>query len=620
MKTHPVAQRQFQRRLFWNIVLVAGAALLSAVAAIGAYRVSASRQALVDEMAAQSAIIATNVASAVVFDDPEFATQVLRSLRHTDIVHACLYSRTGHVFAVYHRNAEDLSCPPLGTPEGFHHGRLVLVRPTELDGTQVGTLLLEGNTAALQHDLRSFTGIALLVALVSLLVALAVSIRTQRRVALPIGSLISAATTVKEDHNYSVRARRYASDELGQLTDTFNAMLSDIEDANRRVRSSEERYRKLYNTPLVGMFTLDMKSCRVLVANVTAARLFGFRSIEELIEKLDCERQLMRRPGGAGLVETIEEAGELRDEELAYLRQDGEQRWALFSGRIIPGKNHLEGAFVDVTDRKATEQKYAALESQLRHQQKLEAIGTLASGVAHEINNPIQAIMGFADLLEMDAAPGSESQLLAQQVMDHGERVAKIVRNLLAFSRQQPEHRTREDVGRLVAEAVTLVATAMRHAKIRLDVDIQPDLPPLQCHAQQIQQVLMNLIMNARDAINSYDGCPADRRLIRVCAQTVSEELVRLTVEDSGPGIDPAALDRVFDPFYTTKGAGEGTGLGLSVSHGIVADHGGRLWAESRKDEYTRFHVDVPADHTTESDTGAATEDSPPRTDISSQD
>ena len=280
--------------------------------------------------------------------------------------------------------------------------------------------------------------------------------------------------------------------------------------------------------------------------------------------------------------------------------ETGRERW--FVHRVVPLGD--SGGFLwigtDVSDRKAAERERADLEAQLRQQQKLESIGTLASGVAHEINNPIQSIMNYADLVRLRAEPGGIIDEFAGEIVRETERVAEIVRSLLAFARQEKEHHGLAHLLDIVRSTRTLMAAVLRRDHISLELDVPADLPLIKCRSQQLQQVFMNLLGNARDALNArYPEFDEDKRICVVAREFErdGEVWVRTTVEDHGVGISPQVIDRVFDPFFTTKGPHGGTGLGLSVSHGIVREHRGELEIESEAGRYTRVHLNLRVDN-----------------------
>ncbi|MFV8753608.1 protein kinase domain-containing protein [Nannocystaceae bacterium ST9] len=252
----------------------------------------------------------------------------------------------------------------------------------------------------------------------------------------------------------------------------------------------------------------------------------------------------------------------------------------------------------DVTDRRQAERDKQQLEAQLRQQQKLESIGTLASGVAHEINNPIQGIMNYAELIAASSAADAEIREFADEIEHETRRVAAIVRNLLAFSRQESEKSTvATTLSEIVEGTLSLVRAVLRKDQIVLRVELADDLPELECRPQQIQQVIMNLVTNARDALNARWPNYHDDKRIDVVAHAFERagvRWVRLSVADRGGGIPSEVVPRIFDPFFTTKGRDQGTGLGLAVSHGIVSDHGGDLRLDNEYGVGATFHVELP--------------------------
>jgi len=249
------------------------------------------------------------------------------------------------------------------------------------------------------------------------------------------------------------------------------------------------------------------------------------------------------------------------------------------------------------TGRAAEERRL--FEARLRQQQKLESIGTLAGGVAHEVNNPIQGIMSYAELIKRVAHEPDTVREFAGNITDECMRVATIVKNLLSMARTDEGKRTPENLFRIVHGSLSLFRVVLQKDQIQLDIEVPGDLPDMRCNGQQIQQVIMNLVTNARDAVNErYGGADTGKQIV-VSATLVERDrqpTIRMTVQDNGTGIDPLLVDRIFDPFFTTKPQGQGTGLGLWICHRIVAEQGGNLSLESEVGQFTRFHVDLPVD------------------------
>ena len=225
-------------------------------------------------------------------------------------------------------------------------------------------------------------------------------------------------------------------------------------------------------------------------------------------------------------------------------------------------------------------QAYEAMErtqAQLVRSEKLASVGKLTAGVSHEILNPLNIIMMSLQLMikNPDSHPATTDQLRILQ--EQADRIAKITQNLLYFSRQREPERRRIDLGEIVTQTLGLLERELTLDNIELDLKLAEGLPPVSADQHQLQQVVLNLLTNARDAM------PKGGRLSLSieAVQTDGKKFVKLRVEDTGEGIAPEHLGKLFDPFFTTKGEGEGTGLGLSICQGIVDSHGGSIRAEN---------------------------------------
>jgi two-component system, NtrC family, sensor kinase len=229
-----------------------------------------------------------------------------------------------------------------------------------------------------------------------------------------------------------------------------------------------------------------------------------------------------------------------------------------------------------------------ATQAQLIQSEKLSAVGEFVAGVAHELNNPLTSVIGFAELLkEGNLDPKHQSYL--QYIVKSTERCHKIVQGLLSFARQHPPERVLLDVNRMIESVLELLAYEMRTGNIKIEQDFQNDLPRLLGDAHQLQQVVLNILNNARQAIETHQ--PSGR--IRVTTES-SAEKIRIVIEDDGPGITLENLAKIFDPFFTTKPVGKGTGLGLSLCYGIVREHGGNITAHSEPGKGATFVIEMP--------------------------
>jgi len=218
----------------------------------------------------------------------------------------------------------------------------------------------------------------------------------------------------------------------------------------------------------------------------------------------------------------------------------------------------------------------SSLREQLLQSEKMSAIGQLVSGVAHELNNPLTSVVGFSELILSETSLPPMVKHFAENIAQQGARAAKIVQNLLTFARKRKTQKALTNINELVEKTLELRSYEHKVNNIEVITELSPTLPYVLCDPSQIQQVLLNLIINAEQAMLEANN----RGCLTISSMSVNGK-VRVSVIDDGPGIPPEVLPRIFDPFYTTKEVGKGTGLGLSICYGILTEHGGNIWAES---------------------------------------
>ena len=379
---------------------------------------------------------------------------------------------------------------------------------------------------------------------------------------------------------------------LEQARERNHALLDDLKKGVMQCRmlegeisASEQKYRLLFDSAGDAIFLVDLASLEVLEANPAAAELAGCAS-EKLVKRSFLELCPKLRGRSARLLENKRFVEELFNEagEFQMVRGQGEQ--VLCEGRATLMEYHKRPVF-QVNAREISGRK--RMEQQLRQAEKLSALGQLVAGVAHELNNPLAVVMGYAQLLTKQEALGEKVRKDLTKILHESERAAKIVRNLLTFARPREPHLLMVDVNRLVAVALETREIQVQGANIRVVRRLASDLPATRADPDLIEQVLANLVTNAVQALESHPG----QRVLEVSTERCGDA-IRISVADTGPGIPTQIVDRVFDPFFTTKGPGRGTGLGLSICYSIMEEHRGKIWAESQVGKGSRFIVELP--------------------------
>lgn len=297
---------------------------------------------------------------------------------------------------------------------------------------------------------------------------------------------------------------------------------------------------------------------------------------------------------------TVASFTDLTSIEFRFKCKDGSYKYIITSCSNMldaPSINGILLNFHDISQRKKLEEEKEANDNIIRNQQKLESVGTLASGVAHEINNPINGIMNYAQVI-LDESGGSGLMAdFALEILGESKRIADIVKNLLDFSRNDKQQFSKAKISDIINKTMMLINAIIKKDEIIYTADIPQDIPDIECRSQQIQQIIMNLVTNARDALNAkYQGYHKDKK-IELSVKEHHEndfDYIRISVKDHGNGMPKSLHDKIFDPFFSTKGRNDGTGLGLAISYGIAKEHNGNLSFETKENEYTIFYLDLP--------------------------
>lgn len=390
----------------------------------------------------------------------------------------------------------------------------------------------------------------------------------------------------------------------------FTREITQRKQAEAALRASERQYRAVFNAALDCIISMDGEG-RVLEFNPAAEACFGYRREQVIGQPLaalivpprlraDYERGLAHyRENGRGPL-----LG--RRTEVVALRADGSEFPAELAVEVVRGGDDQGDLFVgylrDLTEAKRSEAERGRLERQLRQAQRMEAIGHLTGGIAHDFNNLLTGMLGYTTLAaERAGRIGDEkSRGYLTQVQRAAEKARDLIQQMLTFSRGgrgEPKPVALEGV---IAEFIGLVKSTLP-ATIEIETRLDPALPPALVDPLQLEQVLMNLCINARDAMAGVGRLrvelaqrEVERAICASCQRSFSGRLLALTVADTGPGFAIDVGARMFEPFFTTKGAGKGSGMGLAMVHGIVHECGGHLLVESERGRGAVFRVLLP--------------------------
>jgi PAS domain S-box-containing protein len=375
-------------------------------------------------------------------------------------------------------------------------------------------------------------------------------------------------------------------------------------------RAAEARYAMLFQSLREAVF-VSTPDGQLIDFNEAFASLLGYTRDELLLINIGRDLYADRAQRNVFL-QQLEHDGYLHNAEWQIRRKDGSTLWVLenSSAHIDQQGNvvQYQGFLLDVTDKKHAEdalhrrnaeltelydevrrayENLRQTQEQLLQSEKMSAVGQLIAGVAHELNNPLTAVLGYAQLLEGESLAGPARDLVTK-LYRQTQRTQRIVQNLLSFARQRKPQRIPVDIARVIDDMFALRAYDLRVNNIEIRRDFSPILPPVLADPHQLEQVFLNIINNAADAMLTSSGKGVLRvRLYGEIGKVVAE------FHDSGPGV--VDVRKIFDPFFTTKPVGKGTGLGLSICYGIVKEHGGEIVASNHEQGGAVFRVIMPA-------------------------
>ena len=473
---------------------------------------------------------------------------------------------------------------------------------------KIETVLQEKKAVLDQRVKNHFIKIITILAAILLFVLLAanlVSKKTQQGFALFAKFFSKAATESAKIDSDELPFREFES-----LARAANRMVQERNEAEAALRESEKNYRELVQNANSIILRMDTEG-RIIFFNTYAQEFFGYPAKDIIGRNVIGTIVPEKDVSGFDLAEMIRDIGSHPNRYISNenenIRRNGERVRVTWMNKAIYNDDgdvcEILCVGIDVTEK-------WQLEKRLSQAQKMEAIGTLAGGIAHDFNNILSAIIGYTELSLIDISKDSALHSNLQQVLKAGGRAKELVRQILTFSRQRESELLPVRVSLIVNEALKLLRASLP-ATIKIRHTLKSHWSVL-TDPTNIHQVLMNLCTNASYAMQETGGIlevslndlEFDADLAKKHPEVKPGRFIRLTVKDSGYGMTPEVTERIFDPFFTTKKVGEGTGMGLSVVHGIVKSHGGTITVESHPGKGSTFSVFLPAIETAAADTG----------------
>lgn len=566
------------RKLTLLNMLASITALLCASAAFFAYDWTYARSSLLKRLDVQAQIIGYNCITPLVFNDPQSAQRTLAALRASPhILYAGVYTPSGRFFAAYWRNAQGpkRALPLVSTAKIRNRWpfdtQYAVVQPTFLDEKLVGSVYLRSDVGELVARLDGYLVIVGITFIVSLGVALLVARTARQTISDPIIGLAETARLVSRDKNFAVRAEPTGSrDEIAVLINSFNAMLSEIQKRDSALQESEEQFRTMADS-VPQLAWIAEKDGRLAWYNQRWYDFTGKTEQEMLGSGWESVNDPKIFPSVLANWKTAIATGKRFEMVFPLRAKDGSYREFLtLAVPLRDSHGNVVRWFGTNTD--ITEQRRA--QEALRESEKLAATGRLAASIAHEINNPLEALANLLFLARRQPAESMSFLITAEQELD---RIAEITRHTLGFYRDSSTP-VKINLGEIASGVLALYDRKLRFKKSSVKKRFAHDTEVCGFPGE-IRQIFANLVANAIDAM------PVEGRLTIKVAPSCEWSLprrsgVRFTILDNGPGIPPEQLQEIFEPFYTTK-KDIGTGLGLWLTQNLVRKHSGTIRVRS---------------------------------------
>jgi PAS domain S-box-containing protein len=598
-----------QRKLMIVTLVVSGAMLLLTCSAYFAYEITTFRQTMIGQLSTLGEIVADNSTAALAFDSRDDAREILSSLKaNKNIVSAALFDSKGNLFAYYppHLSANEFLSVKPGSGYFFERSNLIGFQPVIHENKILGTLYLKSNMNAISDRLVLYGSIAVSVIVVSFVFAFFLTRALQKQISTPILELAEAAKVISERQDYSIRAAKRGTDEIGQLTEAFNTMLSQIEAQNLKLNESSAQLLAVMNSAMTAVIVIDSNG-NITEWNNHAEEIFGWMRSEAIGQELAAlvipSQYKSKHRRGLQHFLTSGEGPVLNTMiEISALRRDGTEFPVELTVSPLKTENKIAfcGFITDITKRKQTEMEILSLNQQL--EQKVEErtnelqlanreLESFSYSISHDLRAPLRSIHGYMNIFAEDYASklDDEAMRLMNIILNNARRMGQLIDDLLAFSKLGRKELVKANVSmRAMADAICDEFKRSDEEQ-RIEI-ILKNLPDAYADSGTIKQVWANLISNAVKYSKNVE-----KAIIEIGAEDDGEH-VTYHVKDNGAGFDMQYYDKLFGVFQRLHTAKEfeGTGVGLAIVHRIVIKHGGKLWAQAKVNEGATFYFSLP--------------------------
>lgn len=596
---HNLSLRQ---KISLGIILVTAFALFPSVSFFIFYDLNHAKDEMIYHTQFEAKLLANNIASSVLFSDIENSETELSSLKvDPNTLYSLILDQKGNIFSIYPKEKQ-VNLEKINTLEDgkvFIENKVLYIRESVYsDQEKIASIVIAVSLKKLDQRFRDVLFLALSVGILILLLSVLLSFTLSRSLFRPLFHLSQVAKKISEQKDYSIRAKFFQDDEIGNLVNTFNQMLVQIQARDIQLSGEiveSQMYQKLIlDVAPNAILSADLQTLKILTANTMLSEIFSYSiqelmkmKVTDLIPELNIDLIRMN-----GRITHIESEGVSSTEKKIPIE------YAVNCG-ILEKKKFLIVIIRDLTVIKAIEEEKREIQEQLVQSQKLDSIGKLAGGIAHDFNNLLMGILGYADLLLKQVKDDPKKEKMTKYIHDASMRASNLTQQLLSFARKGPFEAKPIHLNAVVDESISLLGRSLG-LDVKIHLDLCDQLKLINGDATQMQQVVTNLLVNARDAMNAKGD-------IFISTQNLSksdigkdcdidaENIVLLTVRDTGTGIPQKIQKEIFDPFFTTKELGKGTGLGLSMVYGIVNKHKGWIQLDSEEGKGASFSFYFPA-------------------------